>query len=111
MLLVETKLVATKNSGIALFADQDIPRDTMVFRFDEIIDRVYDLSEKIPYKILKSFLNRYGWVEGKKLYLAGDDARFIQHSKKPNLIRYGKVIVSLRNIKCGEELTENYDKK
>jgi hypothetical protein len=49
------------------------------------------------------------WV-GKKMVDVTCDLKYINHSKKPNVVYYDDLtVVALKNIKLGEELTHQYE--
>ena len=116
MLLVKTKLNLSKIHGVGLFADEFVPRDTVIWRFNPVIDI------KFPEEALgelsagaRDQIQKYSYREiGSRLYvLCGDDARFFNHSSDPNCIDIcggpaGDVTISKRDIAAGEELTCDY---
>jgi len=54
--------------------------------------------------------NSYTLWLGNEMVDVTCDFKYINHSKKPNVIYYDDLtIVALRNIKAGEELTHKYD--
>jgi hypothetical protein len=59
MLLVKTRLGQSLISGIGLFADQFIPKDTIIWKFTEGVDvkipdeRVAELEKEYPLEDLK----------------------------------------------------------
>ena len=112
MLIVKTRLGLSKIHGIGLFADQNIPKGTMVWEFDSLIDIYIPKSnlKKIPLSSQEQLL-RYIFLDKirKKYLLCGDDARFFNHSDKPNCDDgIDNITIAIRNIKKGEELTVNY---
>ena len=110
MLIVKTKIRSSKLHGIGIFADQDIPKGTVVWEFNSSIDKIYterDIKSLPP--LSRQMIKHYGWksVEG-NMVLCGDDARFFNHSVDANCSELNDVTIAERNIKRGEELTENY---
>jgi uncharacterized protein len=116
MLRVKTKLGASKIEGIGLFADQFIPRDTVVWEFNPLIDlklsedEIATLAEGARQQVQK-----YSYRdELTGLYIfCGDDARFFNHSEKPNCVDvtwgpFGGRTIADKDIRAGEELTCNY---
>ncbi len=116
MLLVKTKLDLSGIHGIGLYANEFIPKDTVIWKFNRLIDLrcceddIERLSESSREQIKK-----YSYREKHTgLYvLCGDDARFFNHSFRPNCIDYYNgedqdVTVALRDIRVGEELTCDY---
>ncbi len=109
MLVVDTYLKEFKGKGIGLVSNQHIKKGQKVWVYNPIIDINID-KNKIP-KEAKNFFEKYG-VELKSgsLILNTDDARFINHSKKPNLKNISPLEsnIALRDISPGEELTIDY---
>lgn len=109
MLLIKTKLGLSTIHGIGLFADQLIPKDTIVWQHNDLIDRVYryDQLENMP-DIIQQTLNNYGWREDEYFIMPGDNARFTNHSITPNCEPAPGISIAIRDIQIGEEITENY---
>ncbi len=118
MLLVKTKLSLSGIHGIGLFADEFIPKDSVVWKYSKALDRVYAQVEldKMD-KLDKEFLETYCFKYHGKYYLCVDDARFMNHSEKPNCTDIGVDDVTENDlgstiakvdIQKGEELTCDY---
>ena len=115
MLIVKTKLSKSNIHGIGLFADQDIPKGTLVQKFIDGFDLIVQPNQLIDASDegKKQFL-KYSYhhkISGNYI-LNCDDARFLNHSFHPNLIADpdgGENDVAARDIKAGEELTVNYE--
>jgi uncharacterized protein len=116
MLLVRTRLAASKIHGIGLFADEFIAEGTATWKFLGEFDlrltqaTVDQLSESAKQQILKyaCFDERLGFYE-----LCSDDARFFNHADHPNTRSVvtaagAEVDVAIRDISSGEELTCDY---
>jgi SET domain-containing protein len=116
MLLVKTKLDLSGIHGIGLFADEFIPKDTVIWKFNALID--LRCSEEEIQKLSRDSrrqIEKYSYREKHSgLYvLCGDDARFFNHSTTPNCFDYYRneeedLTVALRDIYPGEELTCDY---
>ena len=116
MLRVRTKLGASRIDGIGLFADQFIPKDTVVWEYNPLIDlkltedEIASLAEGARQQVEK-----YSYRdELSDLYIfCGDDARFFNHSSEPNCIDvnwgpFGGRTIAAMDIEPGSELTCNY---
>jgi len=83
MLTVKTKIGSSNISGIGLFADQFIPKGTIVWKFQEGFDLLLSKEEiiKLSEPAQKQFYN-YAYLDKKynKYLLCSDDARFFNHS-------------------------------
>ena len=106
--------------GKGVFADEDIPKDSIVWIFKEGYDKrdgkefVDNLSkEHKEYYEKHCYLSRVSntWVCPPK----DDPSNYVNHNRKSNLIiRFDKKIspeiffVSNKDIKKGEEITNNY---
>jgi uncharacterized protein len=117
MLLVKTFLKPSAIHGIGLFAAEDIPRGTVVWRLDPAIDvelteaQIEGLSPASRDQIVKyTYLD----IVSRTYILCGDDARFFNHEDAPNCFDYpdgrGGTTVAARDIRAGEELTSDYGK-
>ncbi len=117
MLMVKTKIKPSKTHGMGLFADQDIKKGTVTWRFMLGMDLVVpqDILLQISEAARVQFLN-YCYVDKytKNFILCFDDSRFINHSENPNVIQNDVeseelgVEMAARDIKKGEELLCNY---
>lgn len=117
MLLVETYLDKSSIHGIGLFAAQDIPKGTLIWLFNQLLDKKYTKDEL---KCIKGpvceqiFKYIYLDIISGIYVLCGDDARFFNHSDEPNCLdlyfsdREDGGTFAARNIKIGEELTCDY---
>ena len=126
MLLVKTKVKESKIHGRGLFADQNIKKGQIIWRFNPLIDRKIPKKKllKLPIFVQK-FIKYYSYLNDKEEFvLCGDGARYINHSDNPNtkdiitfwdkLLGREGISVAARNIKRGEEITSRYlrfDKK
>jgi hypothetical protein len=111
MLSVSTKVKKSDVHGKGLFADQDISEGTVVWEFDEKNDL------EIPVKFLKgvdakvkSYVDFFGSRDGNTIYIDGDDTRYMNHSRDPNVRTWTgrEVMFASRAIKKGEELLCDY---
>lgn len=118
MMYVKTKLGKSKIHGIGLFADQFIPKGTVVWKFTPGFDRSFTKKQlaKLPHRA-REYLedgNTYTSRKSGLRIFPTDNAKFFNHSKNPNAISaYEKgekdvVTHAIRNIKRGEEITEDY---
>jgi SET domain-containing protein len=111
MLLVKTYLAASGVHGIGLFAAEQIPSGTVIWRFDARIDRCFTEVERLALpEPARSFAAIYSYPEfvGSENYnLDGDNARFMNHSESPNTDCEIDTIAT-RDIASGEELLCDY---
>lgn len=112
MITIKTKLGQSKIHGIGLFANEDIPKGKIIWEFNPIIDIYYSKSdlEKLS-KESREQLHKYLFLDKtrNKYLLCGDDARFLNHSNKPNCDdSIDDLTISLEDINKGDELTVNY---
>lgn len=117
MILVKTKIAPSKIHGIGLFADQFIPKGTIIWKF-QYPDLKLDKREikKISEPAKQQFLN-YSYVSSasNKYIFMFDDSRFFNHSNNPNCLDSASpngdiegITVAARDIEPGEELTCDY---
>ena len=113
MLTIKTKINISTIEGIGLFADQYIPKGTVVWKFDPSIDLVLSKEEidRLSKPSQEQFY-KYAYLDKErgKYLLCGDDARFFNHSPKPNCDETidNDLTIAMHNIEAGEELTINY---
>ncbi len=117
MLLVKTRLGVSEIHGMGLFAEEFIPRGTLVWRFvpglDLLLDETTVTGAQEP---IRSTLHHYSYLDaasGKYVFCL-DNARFMNHSDSPTTVPlpgdtdpFG-VDVAARDIHPGEELTCDY---
>lgn len=117
MMLVKTKVASSPIHGLGVFADEFIPKGTMVFRFIEPLDKRFTREEVLKFpKQVQIYLSKYSWVSSKSglCCVPFDNNKYINHSTNPNVTseyREGETeVVSFAacDIKPGEELTEDY---
>jgi len=114
MLMVSTKLAASKIHGIGLFAGEFIPAGTIVWQFHPRTCQVMSLEEfvqlcdDLPLHGIRDFLN-YSYLKDRRVHCIIDNTRFINHGEPPNVaLADANTEVALRDIEAGEELVENY---
>src|SRR5271169_947644 len=111
MLLIKTYLAVSPIHGIGLYATEPVAKGTVIWRYDERVDRRYTKKERqdIP-DLARSFLATYSYPEGigSDVYIVdGDHARFMNHSDSPNTDARVDTIAT-RDIFAGEELVCDY---
>ena len=109
MLLVKTYLDKSPIHGIGVFAAELIRKDTKIWRFVEGFDRAYTPKEfaKLP-KPARDYLKDYGYrVDGEILFTFDHD-HYINHSDNPNTYLKAGYTIARRNIRKGEEITNDY---
>ena len=114
MLTVKTYLAPSSIHGIGLFAAENIPADSLVWQFNEHIDRIYpedlflEVCRNTNACTLPHLLN-CSYKRGGRYFYLTDNARFINHAVRANIgfvDDYAEV--SLRRIRANEEILENY---
>ena len=109
MLLVKTYLDKSAIHGLGVFAGELIRKGTKIWRFVEGFDRAYSPKQfsKLP-KPAREFLKNYGYrVDGEILFTVDND-RHINHSEDPNTFLKSGYAIARRNIRKGEEITNDY---
>lgn len=103
MLLVKTYLDKSSINGIGLFANQFIPKGTLIWDLDLNFDGIFYWPND------SEFLKKYCYRDGDKYVLCVDDARFMNHSDTPNTSNgTNHETIANRDIEIGEEITCNY---
>ena len=118
MLLVKTKIGPSKLHGIGCFADEFIPKGTIMWKFVPGFDLVFNREdiEKLP-NIAQNFIKTYSYLslDTGRYILCSDDSWFYNHSDDPNTMGIDLkgtedegADIAIRDIEVGEEITFNY---
>lgn len=116
MLLIKTYLDKSPIQGVGVFAGEFIPKGTLIWKFDPLIDIILtpEQVKGLP-QPTREFIKFVGipYPFGADNYcLSLDNAQYMNHSNTPNLQystdteRYGDVAV--KDIPEGSELTVDY---
>ncbi len=127
MLLKKTVVKVSPIAGVGLFADQDIKKGEIVWQYtpesctlltEEQLDVLVNSFHKTEKDLIKYYLT-YSYFQKflNSLVFCLDNGRYVNHSEEPNLVAptdlpydvAWQYSVALRDIKKGEELTENYN--
>jgi uncharacterized protein len=116
VLLVKTSVRQSPIHGLGVFAEEDIPAGTVLWRFEPLLDRMIleaDLAG-LPEEVV-AFVDIYSeyFPELGLLVLSGDNDRYTNHSEAPNtevILPNGPEahVRALRDIAAGEEITCDY---
>lgn len=116
MLLVKTKIGPSNIHGTGLFADQFIPKGTMIWEFTPGFDQHFTRQqiEKFP-DLIQIYLYKYSSLSRKSGFymLCADHGNFVNHSETPNTLTEDQggvepVVIAIQDIQSGEEITDNY---
>jgi uncharacterized protein len=114
--VIDTRVGRSRIHGVGCFTAWALEAGRTVWVLDPRIDLVLTASDILAMpSAMQIFLARYASKDfGKDRYVyCSDNARFINHSRTPNLVHNAPVsateIVTSRPIAAGEELTLNYD--
>jgi SET domain-containing protein len=118
MLVVKTSVKPSDIEGLGLFAEEKIPKGSVVWRYDPRFDLFFDPQEVDAMPALqKELIDRYAYLStetGKYVYCI-DDTRFMNHSSVKNNLDVVPFegepetrAVANRDIEIGEELLINY---
>lgn len=111
MMLVKTKIQQSLIHGIGLFADEFIPKGTIIWKYEEGFDLSMSDGKKLSLpKLTQEFIeffyyykNGFGWT------ILGDNSRFMNHSENPNTdSKEFFTTIANKDIQVGEEIFENY---
>lgn len=116
MLLVRTSIRQSPIHGLGLFAEEEIPAGTVLWRFEPLLDRLIretDLAGLPDH--LVDYIEVYSeyFPELGVLVLSGDNDRYTNHSDDPNtevILPNGPEahVRARRDIAAGEEITCDY---
>jgi SET domain-containing protein len=111
MLLINARVRKSHIHGLGLFADQNIPKGNIIWKFQPGFD-VEIPEEDLPTLSIaaqEQVLHYACYEAGKRRFiLSSDDDRFSNHADDPNTIQDGETMYACRDIKYGEEITCNY---
>jgi len=112
MLRVRTRIGPSAIHGIGLFAEQEIPRGTLIWEFLPTFDVTFDRAafERLPAETQRN-VDKYAFLDREQnvFVLCGDDARFMNHSTEPNTWEVSEsCTLASRDIAAGEEITCDY---
>lgn len=116
MLLVKTCVRQSPLHGLGLFAEEDIPAGTILWRFEPLLDRLIREAEldTLPEEVAR-FIDIYSehFPDLGVLVLSGDNDRYTNHSDSPNtevILPNGPEarVRAVRDILAGEEITCDY---
>lgn len=117
MLMVKTRLGMSQIEGLGLFADEDIPKGTVTWRFVIGFDQTFgaadiaDLPETARLELMRYV---YLHIRTGKYVACLDNARFMNHCSNPNTAGVYPsendegYDIATRDIAKGEELTCDY---
>jgi SET domain-containing protein len=115
MIHVKYKLDKSKNHGIGFFADEDIRKGTVIYTASPELDLniTNDVFESLNQKEKDEILYWGFWIEKDKVWHVDFDvSKFINHSFTANTTQDfthpDAYLIASREIKQGEEFTQNY---
>lgn len=117
MNLVKTYINRSSIQGIGLFAEEFIPKGTLIWEFHDGFDMKikqddfdFIMSEKSTMsKSMKLFLDTYTNLKNGFYWHYGDNAKYCNHSKNPNTHGFPEQYAST-DINIGDEITCDYSK-
>ncbi len=109
MLLVNTYLDKSAIHGLGVFAGQFIRKGTKIWRFVEGFDRFYSPKQfaRLP-KPARDFIKFHGYRVDGEILLTVDHDRHMNHADEPNTYLKAGYAIARRNIRKGEEITNDY---
>ncbi len=117
MLYVKTSVQQSKIHGLGLFADQFIPKGTVVWKFTSGFDQKFTREQILSFpELLQIYIYKYSWRSKKsKLYcFSSDNGKYFNHSEDPNVLSEYRndeeevITTAIKDIQIGEEITDNY---
>lgn len=113
MYIVMTRLGRSEIHGVGVFADEDIAKGTVVSRFVPGFDLSFPgdyLETAVLPPHVRDFIEDHSYINNGRLVMPGDLDMFTNHSFAPN-VGYKESddsFFALRDIKAGEEITNDY---
>jgi SET domain-containing protein len=116
LLLCKTSLKASSIQGIGLFAEEVIPKGTVLWVYQEGLDLTFseeELKSLSSPAVEQVMHHAYQCLESGNYILCGDNARFMNHSSSANTHSesnglYQGQSVSSVDIAIGDEITCDY---
>jgi SET domain-containing protein len=111
MLLIKTYLAESSNKGLGLFAEEFIPKNTIIWQFAEGFDiKVHKEKYETLTDIQKKFVDTFFWKNNDYLYSSCDHSIFQNHSNNPNSIELDEdKMIAARDIYPNEEILVCYE--
>lgn len=107
---IKTYIDKSEIHGIGLFADEFIPKGTLIWKLGGL-DYVFP-KKKLEKMYLKDiqlkYFIRYAFEMNDHYIFCADDARYANHSKDSNTISSRMFQYATKDIQRGEEITCNY---
>ena len=95
--------------GYGVFAKTDIPKGTIVYVQDELEITIPSDSPLLQKPHYESVIKRYSYFERGKYVISWDFEKYVNHSCSSNRLTTGYGFeIAVRDIKRGEELTDDY---
>ena len=109
MLLVKTYLDKSPIHGIGVFAGESIRKDEKIWRFVIGFDRYFSRKKfaKLP-KPARDYIRLHGYQWKNEILLSMDYDTFMNHSDNPNTYFHNGYVLARRNIRKGQEITNDY---
>jgi SET domain-containing protein len=109
MLLVKTYLGKSRIHGLGVLAGEFIARGTRIWRYVEGFDRCYTPKQfaRLP-KAAKDFIRHHGYRVDGEILLTMDNDRHMNHSADANTYLRNGYAIARRDIRKGEEITNDY---
>jgi SET domain-containing protein len=104
MILFKTLIKESPGKGMGLFADEFIPKDSLVY--ENSTDSIHKDDTETLSTFSSFYMDTYTWNVGEYIYHTTDDTMYINHADNPSVD--GVTGRALRDINPGEEITENY---
>jgi len=115
MIHIKYKLDKSITHGVGIFADQDIKKDDLIFTSSPLLDVNINQEQFDSLADAEKEQIRYWgfWIEADKVWHVDfDHIHFINHSFNANTTQDSSHpdawLVATRDVKNGEELTQNY---
>ncbi len=114
MMCVKSYIAKSKLHGFGVYAGQFIPKGTVIWKFNRLIDKVLDEDElkSLP-ELNREFVLHYSYKTDGKYILGGDFGIYFNHSDNPNTGGFYSrdgfgITKASRDIQKDEEFTGNY---
>jgi len=109
MLFVKTYLAKSRIHGVGVFAGQFVRKGTKIWRFVDGFDRAYSPKQfaRLP-KPARDYIRQHGYRVDGEILLTMDHDHHMNHSDDANTYLRNGYAIARRNIRRGEEITNDY---
>ena len=114
MICVKTSVKPSGIHGLGVFAEEEIKKGEIVWKFNKLVDSVIDETDLKSFDDdYQNYIKHYSYKTDDKYIFCGDNGKYVNHSDKPNIEGIESedgfgINIANRDIEIGEEITCDY---